>query len=170
MLAWRDGAIVRKVAISLSLVVVGSPYRHVVHQTCRRRDTAKVPDKVGGYLETISRAWEETQSVGQRPVVLYPRQGRRGNQHRHPIAFLHLGVLTQVFSVQCTNTTKGLLAVRISVDACYIQQYLLHPTGEAGDTVTCHGTRSHSMKFQLVSGEFQVRRSLIHARRLAHDG
>ncbi|KAF9651457.1 hypothetical protein BDM02DRAFT_3184463 [Thelephora ganbajun] len=57
----------------------------------------------------------------------------------------------EILSVRCTNTTKKLLAIRISVDACYVQQYLLRPKGEAGDTLTCHGTGSHSMTFGLVS-------------------
>lgn len=58
----------------------------------------------------------------------------------------------QLFSIRCTNTTEKLLAVRISVDACYVQQYLLHPKGEEGDTVTCCGAGSHLMMFHLVSG------------------
>ena len=62
-------------------------------------------------------------------------------------------VPNQTFSVRCTNTTKKLLAFRISVDACHVQQYLLRPKGEAGDTVTCRGTGSHSMMFHLISGK-----------------
>ena len=67
--------------------------------------------------------------------------------------FALMCIPNQIFSVRCTNTTKKLLAVRISIDACYIQQYLLRPKGETGDTVTCHGTGSHSMMFHLVSGK-----------------
>jgi hypothetical protein len=59
----------------------------------------------------------------------------------------------QPFSVRCTNRTKSLLAVRISVDVCYVQQYLLRPRGGAGDTVTCHGPGSHAMMFHLISGK-----------------
>lgn len=59
----------------------------------------------------------------------------------------------QLFAVKCTNTTKNLIAVRISADACYVQQYLLRPVGMEGDTLTCHGIESHSMMFHLVSGK-----------------
>lgn len=61
-------------------------------------------------------------------------------------------VLNQLFSVRCANTTKTVLAVRISVDACHVQQYLLRPKREEGNEITCHGTGSHSMVFHLVSG------------------
>ncbi|KAF9792186.1 hypothetical protein BJ322DRAFT_1027639 [Thelephora terrestris] len=55
------------------------------------------------------------------------------------------------FGVRCTNTTGNDIVARISVDACYVQQYLLRPAGVEGDTVTCDGTGSHTMVFRLVS-------------------
>ena len=67
--------------------------------------------------------------------------------------FPHLFIPTQLFSVRCTNPTKDFLAVRISVDTCCVQQYLLRPRGDRGDTVTCDGTGSNSMVFDLVSGK-----------------
>ena len=60
---------------------------------------------------------------------------------------------TQQFGVRCTNSTENLFAVRISVDACYVQQYLLRPAGTKGDSVICDGTGSHTMVFRQVSGK-----------------
>lgn len=86
-------------------------------------------------------------------VVFYPREGGRGECDPRPIASPHSCVPTQQFSIRCTNTTEKILAVRISVDSCYVQQYLLRPKGKAGDTVVCLGTGSHAMMFHLVSSK-----------------
>ena len=67
------------------------------------------------------------------------------------LALMYAG--TQQFAVRCTNPTENVFVVRVSVDACYVQQYLLRPTGSGRETVTCDGTGSHTMIFRLVSGE-----------------
>ena len=86
--------------------------------------------------------------------MLYSRKGRGGGCHRCKITFYTLTrVPTQLFAVRCTNMTENILAVRISADACYVQQYLLRPVGTGGDTLTCHGTGPHTMVFRLVSGK-----------------
>lgn len=127
------------------LLTLGAPRCNVV-RTNRRSDIA-------ANRGTVSRVWRKNEQADQRLVMLYLRQGRGGGYHWFPIVLRRLPVPAQQFTVQCANTTGKPLAVRISADECYIQQYLLRPKGKPGDTVTCHGTGSRSMMFHLVSGK-----------------
>ena len=116
--------------------------------------------------------WEPYQEYGAKvktstnnwSCYILAKEGEVGAPSAHMHAFALTHVPNQLFAVRCANTTENLLAVRISADACYVQQYLLRPAGTTGDTLTCHGTGSHTMVFRLVSGKIPRVWRLAHGR------